>query len=575
MKRYLKFIKPHLLFFILSPLLMIVEVYAEINIPVLAGKIIDGFVAGEDVSILWGYGFRMLFFVALGLAAGISCAYTATRASVYFGCDLREALFQKIQSFSFANIDKFSTASLVTRLTNDIVQIQNLVEMSLRMLVRAPALLIGTLIMVFTVNHQLALIFVVVVPVLTIAIAIIVSLSYKKFALLQTKIDRINSIVRENLTNIRVIKSLVREYTEIQKFKTANADMKNTGLKVFRITMLQMPIMTLAVNITTIAILYFGGMGVINGGVQIGDISVFVTYTGQILSSLMMLANILMSASRAFACVKRSNEIFDTHEKIVEAKQSDTVVENGSITFKQVYFKYYKDSQEHVLTDINLTIGAGETVGFIGSTGCGKTTLVSLIPRLYDNDSGEILVDGKNVKEYSFKNLRDSVAVVLQNNVLFSGSIEKNLRYGDKHADFAEVKQVASYAAADSFIESFPEGYETVLGQGGVNLSGGQKQRLCIARALLKKPKIIILDDSTSAVDTATEGKIRDYLMNDLKETTKIVIAQRISSVISADKIVVMNEGRIEAVGRHLDLMEHSLTYREIYESQRNKEVMA
>ncbi len=575
MKRYLKYIKPHLIFFILSPLLMIVEVFAEVNIPILAGKIIDGFVAGEEVSILWGYGFRMLFFVGFGLVAGISCAYCATRASVYFGCDLREELFKKIQSFTFSCIDKFSTSSLVTRLTNDIIQIQNLVETALRMLVRAPALLIGTLIMVFTVNSSLALIFVFIIPFLVIAIAIIVSLSYKKFGVLQKKIDKINSVVRENLTNIRVIKSLVREKTEINKFKTANADMKNSGLKVFRITMLQMPIMTLSVNVATIAILYFGGMGVAEGNTQIGDISVFITYTAQILSSLMMLANVLISASRAFACVKRVNEVFDTEIEIIEYKSSQNKVINGSIEFKNVSFKYYKENSENVLSDINLKINSGETVGIIGSTGCGKTSLISLIPRLYEMDSGEILIDGKNTKDYSFKNLRDSVAVVLQNNILFSGSIEKNLRYGDKNADMNEVRQMAEYAAANAFIESFPEKYDTILGQGGVNLSGGQKQRLCIARALLKKPKIIILDDSTSAVDTATEGKIREFLQNELQNTTKLIIAQRISSVITADKIVVMNDGKIEAVGKHSELLENSLTYKEIYDSQRDKEAIA
>ncbi len=575
MKRYAKFIKPHLIFFILSPILMILEVYAEVNIPILAGKIIDGFVAGDDISILWGYGFRMLFFVAFGLIVGISCAYCATRASVYFGCDLREALFKKIQRFSFSNIDKFSTSSLVTRLTNDIIQIQNLVEMALRMFVRAPALLIGTLIMVFTVNNSLAMIFVVVIPFLVVAISIIVTLSYKKFAVLQKKIDKINSVVRENLTNIRVIKSLVRENTEVDKFKTANADMKNSGLRVFRITMLQIPIMTLAVNIATVAILYLGGMGVMDGSVQIGDISVFVTYTVQILSSLMMLANVLIIASRAFACVKRVNEVFDTRVDVTEKENSQSTVLNGSIEFKNVDFKYYKENTENVLSGINLNIASGETVGIIGSTGCGKTSLVSLIPRLYDITSGEVLVDGKNVKDYSLKSLRDGVAVVLQNNILFSGSIEKNLRYGDKNADIEEVKQMAEFAAANSFIESFPEKYDTVLGQGGVNLSGGQKQRLCIARALLKKPKIIILDDSTSAVDTATEARIRSYLMDELHETTKIIIAQRISSVISADKIVVMNDGKIEAIGKHDELLISSLIYKEIYDSQRDKEAIA
>ncbi len=575
MKRYFKFIKPHIIFFILSPLLMILEVYAEVNIPVLAGKIIDGFVGGEDMSIITAYGVQMMGYVIFGLFAGISCAYCATRASVYFGCDLRDALFQKIQSFSFANIDKFSTASIVTRSTNDIVQIQNLVETALRMFVRAPALLVGTLIMVFTVNSSLARIFLIVIPLLVIAITILVSLSYKRFAHLQKRIDKINSVVRENLTNIRVIKSLSREENETDKFSQANNDLKESGLRVFRITMLQMPIMTLAVNVATIAILYLGGIGVMAGSVQIGDISVFVTYTTQILSSLMMLAMVLISASRAFACVKRVDEIFDTKVDIIDNETSKKVVTSGDIEFRNVNFRYYKDSSENVLSSISFKINSGETVGIIGSTGCGKTSLVSLIPRLYDAIDGEILIDGVSVRDYSLKNLRDGVGMVLQNNTLFSGTIKDNLRFGNKDATDNQIREVAASAAASDFIESFPQKYDTVLGQGGVNLSGGQKQRLCIARALLKNPKILILDDSTSAVDTATETKIRDYLMNELDKTTKLIIAQRITSVVNADKIVVMNDGQIDAIGTHDELLLNCITYKEIYDSQRDKEAIA
>ncbi len=575
MKKYYKFAKPHIVFFILSPILMMLEVYAEINIPILAGKIIDGFVGGEDMSIITGYGIQMLGYVIFGLLVGISCAYCATRASVYFGCDLREALFKKIQSFSFANIDKFSTASIVTRSTNDIVQIQNLVETALRMFVRAPALLIGTLIMVFTVNSSLARIFIVVIPLLVVAITIIVLLSYKRFTHLQNRIDKLNAVVRENLTNIRVIKSLAREKNETDKFSNANHDLKESGVKVFRVTMLQMPIMTLAVNIATISILYLGGIGVMQGSVQIGDISVFVTYTTQILSSLMMLAMVLISASRALACVKRVNEIFDTTIDIKDNEASKITVTSGAIEFKSVNFRYYKDNNENVLADINFKINSGETVGIIGSTGCGKTSLVSLIPRLYDIIDGEILVDDINVRDYSLKNLRDGVGMVLQNNVLFSGTIMENLLFGNKDADENTVKEIARYACASEFIESFPQKYDTVLGQGGVNLSGGQKQRLCIARALLKNPKILILDDSTSAVDTATEAKIRDYLMNELDKTTKIIIAQRITSVINADKVIVMNEGRIDEIGTHDELLQSCKTYKEIYDSQRDKEAIA
>ncbi len=572
MKRYLKYIKPHMIFFILSPLLMIVEVYAEVNIPVLAGKIIDGFVEGADMSIIISYGTQMLGYVIFGLFAGISCAYCATRASVYFGCDLRNALFKKIQSFSFANIDKLSTASIVTRSTNDIVQIQNLVETALRMFVRAPALLVGTLIMVFSINSSLAQIYLYVIPFLIIAITVIVLLSYKKFAILQKKIDKMNSVIRENLTNIRVIKSLVREDVETRKFVTANSELKEIGLSATRITMLQMPIMTLAINVVTISILYFGGIGVMDGSVQIGNISVFVTYTTQILSSLMMLAMVLISASRAIACVKRVNEVFDTTLDIPDNMTSSLAVLNGDIEFKNVSFKYYKENSENVLSNINFKINSGETVGIIGSTGCGKSTLVSLISRLYDTTEGEIFVAGKSVKEYSLHNLREGVGMVLQNNVLFSGTIKENLLFGNKNATDKQVIAVAIAAAANDFIESFPKKYETILGQGGVNLSGGQKQRLCIARALLKNSRILIFDDSTSAVDTATEAKIQNYLMNDLDKTTKIIIAQRITSVVNADKIIVMNDGKVDAVGTHSELLIQCETYKEIYDSQRDKE---
>ncbi len=574
-KRYFKFAKPYIMFFILAPILMLVEVYSEVNIPVLAGEIINAFVEGEDQSVIFDYGIRMIGFVFLGMSGGIGCAFFATRASVYFGCDLREALFKKIQEFSFSNIDKFSTASLVTRLTNDIIQIQNLVETSLRMMFRAPGLLIGTLIMVFMVNSTLASIFLVLIPILVIAISIIITLSYKRFSILQKKIDRINSVVRENLTNIRVIKSFVREKTEVEKFSNANEELKTSGLKAFRVTMLQMPIMTLSVNVATIFILYVGGIGVMEGEILIGDISAFITYTTQLLMSLTMLAMVFISGSRAMACVKRVNEVFDTKIDISDDKSSELTVSKGDVEFRNVSFKYYQDSIEKVLSGINLKINSGETVGIIGSTGCGKTSLVSLIPRLYDICEGEVLVDGVNVKDYSLKNLRDSVGMVLQNNVLFSGTIEKNLLYGDKNASFEEVRNAAKSSAANDFIESFPEKYKTELGQGGVNLSGGQKQRLCIARALLKDPKILILDDSTSAVDTATETKIRNYLMNELNSTTKIIIAQRITSVIEADNIVVMNEGEIEAVGNHSELMKNCKTYQEIYNSQKDKESIA
>lgn len=569
MKRYLKYAKPYWLFFILAPCLMMIEVYAEVKIPSLAGKIIDAFVSGTSAQVITGYGLSMLLHVAIALIGGIGCAFFATRAGVYFSSDLRRDLFKKIQTFSFANIDRFGNASLVTRLTNDIIQIQGMVEMSLRMCFRAPGMLIGTLIMAFSLNNYLASIFVVLIPILVSIIGVIVYLSFKRFTVFQVKIDKLNKVIRESLTNIRVIKSLAREDEEIGKFQDANAELKESGLRAFGMTMLQMPLITFFINLATIMVLYLSGVGIENGNVQIGDISVFVTYTTQILMSLMMLTQVFITGSRAAACAKRVEEVFDTTPDILDNNSStNSSLISGNISFKDVNFRYYKDNKENVLNDINLDINSGETVGIIGSTGCGKSTLISLIPRLYDVDSGEVLIDGKNVKDYSLKELRDNISVVLQNNVLFSGTIENNLLWGDENASPNEIRIASSNAAADDFVSKFKDGYNTRVSQGGVNFSGGQKQRLCIARALLKKPKVLILDDSTSAVDTATEARIRNYLTNELSSTTKIIIAQRISSVVMADKIIVMNDGSIEAIGSHDNLLDSCTTYKEIYNSQ-------
>ncbi len=576
MKRYFKYIKPYWFLFLLAPCLMMLEVYCEIQIPSIAGKIIDSFVMGTSGDVIWGYGIQMLIYVLLALTGGIGCAFLATRGAVYFTTDLRRDLFIKIQSFSFSNIDHFGTSSLLTRLTNDTFQVQAMIMMSLRMGFRAPGMLIGTLVMAFSLNAYLATIFVVLIPVLICIIGTIVYMSFKRFSVFQTKIDRINGVIRETLTNMRVIKSLAREDVEINKFKDANDDLKQSGLRAFGITLLQMPLITFFVNIATVMVLYIGGVGVQNGNVQIGDISVFVTYTTQILMSLMMLTQVFIAGSRATACGKRVNEIFNTIPDITDGidcnysnnTTSSPVVSKGSISFKNVNFRYYKNNHENVLTDINLDINAGETVGIIGSTGCGKSTLVSLIPRLYDADEGEIFIDGVNIKNYSLSSLRDGISMVLQNNVLFSGSIKKNLLWGDETASDEDIMTATSGAAAHEFVSNFKDGYDTELGQGGVNLSGGQKQRLCIARALLKKPKVLILDDSTSAVDTATEAKIKNHLTNKLTDTTKIIIAQRISSVILADKIIVMNDGCIEAIGTHSVLIDTCKTYKEIYDSQ-------
>ncbi len=573
MKRYLKYIKPYWIYFILSPILMIIEVYADVMIPSLSAEIINTGITNGDGAAIGFITVKMVIFVALAIFGGCGAAYAASKASVLFSCDLRDDLFKKIQSFSFANIDKFSTGSLVTRLTNDITQLQQLVVMCLRMMFRAPGILIGSLIMAFSINAKISLIFVVLVPFLSVVVYVILKFSFRKFAVLQTRIDALNSSVREVLTNIRVIKALTREKHEDKKFEEVNENLKETGLQAYRITLWQTPIMTIVINFATIAVLWLGYQYLGTGEVEIGDISALITYLTSILGSVSMIAMIFLQGSRAVVSGARVSEVLDTIPDIQNKEtQLETQVNSGDIRFENVDFKYYKNNEELVLSNINIDIKSGQTVGIIGSTGCGKTSFVHLIPRLYDADNGSVYVDGKNVKDYSIESLRESVSVVLQNNVLFSGTIIDNLRWGDKDASEQEVKKVATWAAADNFILEQEDKYDTWLDQGGVNLSGGQKQRLCIARALLKKPKILILDDSTSAVDTATERTINSHLQGELSDTTKIIIAQRVSSVIYADMIIVMNDGKIEATGTHEQLLESCLTYQEIHNSQMDKE---
>lgn len=577
MKRYLKYVKPYWKSFVFGPILMITEVIGEVLLPAFMAKIINIGAAEHNIPYIIGMGGIMLVTALLMMAGGIGGAYFAARAAISFAADLRSDVFKKVQSFSFQNIDAFSTGSLVTRLTNDITQVQNVIMMGLRMLLRAPGMLIGAVIMAFIMNPSLAVILLVVIPLLAIAIGIIIKTAFPRFEMMQKKIDAVNSRIQETLTNVRIIKSFVRGDFEEGKFAEANMDLKESGLSAFKVVILNMPVMMLAMNITTLAVVWVGGKQVLAGSMPVGDLTAFTTYIVQVLMSLMMLAMVLLQSSRAVASLKRITEVLDTDIDLTDelSARKDAVITNGAIEFKNVSFSYYKGSQEKVLADISFRIESGETVGIIGSTGCGKTTLVQLIPRLYDTDDGGVFVDDINVRDYSLRHLRDSVGMVLQKNVLFSGTIAENLRWGDENADMEAIMTVASDAQAAEFIASFPEQYETNLSQGGVNVSGGQKQRLCIARALLKKPKILILDDSTSAVDTATEAQIRKSFSTTLKDTTKIIIAQRISSVMDADKIIVMEEGRIADMGVHKELLSRCETYREIYESQMDKEVSA
>ncbi len=571
MKYYWKYIKRYLPFFIFGPLLMLTEVLGEIVLPKLMSQMINiGVVGGEGVPYISGRAGIMLGSILLMIIGGVGGHYLSIRASVYFTGDLRNDLFKKIQSFSFKNIDSFSTGSLVTRLTNDLTQMQNFTRMLLIMAIRSPGMLIGGLIMALSINIELARVLLYVIPLLAIAIIVILKTGFPRFGVMQKKLDALNSGIQENITNVRVVKSFVREDFEIKKFNNANGDLMNTTLRAMNVVICAMPIMTFAMNLTTLLVVWNGGNLVINGRMDVGDLTAFTTYITQILMSLMMLSMIIIQSSRAMASSKRITEVLSAETDLndIHAAHKDYKVQNGSVEFKNVSFKYYSKRKENVLENISFKINGGETVGIIGTTGSGKSSLVQLIPRLYDVSEGEVLVDGINVKDYDLENLRNGVGMVLQKNVLFSGTIEDNLKWGDENASEEEIVSAAKSAQADDFIKSFTDGYDTELGQGGVNVSGGQKQRICIARALLKKPKILILDDSTSAVDTATEARIREEFKTDLKDSTKIIISQRINSVMDADKIIVLEDGKISGMGTHEELLKSNAEYREIYSSQ-------
>lgn len=578
MKHYWKYIKPYTLYFILGPILMLTEVAGEIVLPTIMASMIDYGIGDATAGLGTGYivwrAIIMLACIGIMICGGIGGHYFSIKAAVGFSADLRQGVFEKVQSFSFKNIDNFSTGSLVTRLTNDITQVQNMVRMLLIMAMRSPGMLIGGIIMACRINAKLALVLTVVIPVLGITIAMLLKTAFPRFGIMQKKLDNLNSGIQENITNVRVIKSFVRQKFEIKKFSDANDDLMNSTMKALKIVIATMPVMTLAMNITTLVVVWTGGNFIVEGSMGVGELTAFTTYITQILMSLMMVSMLFLQLSRALASSARISEVLKTETDLTDEKATakDKKVTEGRVEFKNVYFKYYEKRKENVLEDISFTANPGEIVGIIGTTGSGKSSLVQLIPRLYDVISGSVLVDGTDVREYGLKNLRDGVGMVLQKNVLFSGSIEENLRWGDENATMEEIRSAADAAQADGFVTKFTDGYNMELGQGGVNVSGGQKQRLCIARALLKKPKILILDDSTSAVDTATEAKIREAFATSLKDSTKIIIAQRITSVIDADKIIVLEDGRISGVGTHAELMESCDEYREIYYSQMDKE---
>ena len=553
---------------------MIVEVIGEVLMPLFLSIVIDEGTQGTlNVSKSIMYAGLMVLTAVMMMLGGVGGSYFGAKASVNFAADIRRDVYKKVQLFSFANIDRFSIGSLVTRLTNDVTQLQNFVNMLLRMCLRSPGMLIGALIMAISIKPSLAVVLAVTIPLMLIAIGFIVKTGFPRFQRVQQKVDNLNSTVQESVTNVRVVKSFVREDFETEKFVNANDDLKQSGMSAQKVMIFMQPVMTLFMNVTVAVVVWFGAQMVLDLGLTPGKLSSFISYVNQILMSLTMVTMMLMMSSRAMASAKRINEVFDEKLDLSDeaSMNKDAVVTNGDIEFKNVSFRYYKNSEGKVLDNISLHIEAGTTVGIIGSTGCGKSTLVSMIPRLYDVDEGSVLVDGIDVKDYSLVNLREGVGMVLQKNILFSGTIADNLRWGNENATLEEIKIAANSAQADLFINSFSEGYDHSIEQGGTNVSGGQKQRLCIARALLKKPKIIILDDSTSAVDTATEAKIREQFKTGLSGSTKIIIAQRISSIENADTIIVMNDGCITGIGTHDELLKNNTEYREIYLSQTGK----
>lgn len=571
MRKYLTAVKKYAYCFILGPLFMIIEASGEFILPYLNANIIDKGAALGDVSYILKNGLLMLLIAIVMMTGGVCGAYFAIKGASHLAYGIRGAAFEKIQTFSFANIDEFSTGSLITRITNDVTQIQNFTQTLLRGCFRSPVMLIGAVCMSFRLNPSLAAVICVVIPLLALAIALIIYTASPRYRVMQEKLDSLNNTINETITNEKVIKSFVREEYEKEKFGAVNETLRDKSIAALKMMIMLQPISALAVNVTTLAVVWTAGRQIMIGSMEIGTLTAFITYLSQILTALNFLANIVLQGTRAAASDRRITEILRTESALTDenAAQKGKKIENGEIEFKNVSFRYFKNNREKVLDGVNLKINAGEFVGIVGSTGSGKTTLISLIPRLYDADEGEVLIDGVNVRDYSLKNLRDGVSVVLQKNTLFSGSIAENLRWGCEEATEEDIKWACDAAHASEFVEVLPQGYETELEQGGANLSGGQRQRLCIARALLKKPKILILDDSTSAVDTATDAAIRGAFARELKGVTKLVIAQRINSVLAADRIIVTDKGKIAGFGTHEELLENCLPYREIYCSQK------
>lgn len=554
----------------LAPIAMLGEVCMEVIIPIIMAKIIDVGIASKNINYVSKTGLIMVLAACFSLTCGVLSGRLAAVASTGFAHNLRRKLFSKVQSFAFSNIDKYGTASMITRLTTDVTNTQNTYQMLIRICIRSPVMLISATIMACMINAKLAITFFLAIPILAVVLSIITTKAFPKFKEMLRRYDSLNNELQENIAGIRVVKSFVQEEKETKDFHKTAEGLRNAQVKAEKIVIFNMPVMQIMMFSCIIAILWNGGNMVISGTMQTGELISFVTYVTQILTSLMMISMIFVMLVLSRASISRILEILDEIPDIKDSENIDTtqVIEEGSVEFKNVSFSYNPGIAPDVLTEISLKIPSGATVGIIGGTGSSKSTLVQLIPRLYDTTQGQVFVSGKDVKDLPLTTLRNSVAMVLQKNMLFSGTIKENLLWGNKNATDEQISQACQVADAEGFIQSFPDGYQTELGQGGVNLSGGQKQRLCIARALLKQPKILILDDSTSAVDTATDSRIRTALKSTLPKTTKIIIAQRISSVMDADIILVMDNGKLVASGDHEKLVQTCSIYKEVFESQ-------
>lgn len=552
----------------LTMLFMALEVSTEIFIPFLMAKVLDNGLLAGDIQYVLRTGALMFGIACLSMLFGVLGGKFSSDAAVGFSANLRQDIYGNIQTFAFDNIDKYSSSSLITRLTTDITNIQMAFQMILKTIIRAPFMIVFAFLMASYTNLRLALNILLVVPILGVVLVALVYKVHPYFIEVFKKYDRLNRTVQENINGVRVVKSFVREDREIESFQNASENIKQIFMKAEKIIALNGPVMQLAIYSTLLLVYWFGAKQVVGGSMTTGELTSFITYMMQILNSLMMVSMIFVMIVISEASVERVSEVLTEKATLSNPEDAVTAIRNGAIEFRNVQFKYSDQSEEADLSDINLTIHSGETIGIIGGTGSGKSSLIQLIPRLYDATEGEVYVSGRNVKEYDLVTLRDQIAMVLQKNTLFSGTILKNLRWGDAKASEAEVSRVAKLAQADGFVQSFPDGYQTQLDQGGTNVSGGQKQRLTIARALLKKPKILILDDSTSAVDTKTDAYIRRSFAKEIPNTTKIIVAQRISSIQDADRIIVMNEGKIDGIGTHEELLENNAIYQEVYESQ-------